>query len=305
MKRQRSNLFKWTIKAAVAVLLIFIIARLYYHLTDDFRLSNITYSLPYEKSWEVAEATPEQEKNLEQILDQPFYYLGKGAQSYAFRSEDNRYVLKFFKFKHLKPSFFLDALPSIGYLKTYKQTQAARKEKKLLGVFKSYKLAYEVDKEESGLIFVQLNTQNNPTRYVTVVDKIGIKRRIELHNYPFLVQEKGETLRTVIRNLLEKSDIETAQKRFGQILDLYAVEYEKGIYDHDHGIMQNTGFIDDRPFHLDVGKLMTEEKMRDKAFAKKDAELVIEKMSGWVKKYFPQHSSEIASYLNRKIDELF
>jgi len=305
MKRHRNSLLnglKWFL---ITVLVVFALARLYYFVTDDFRLSNITYPLPYEKNWEVADLSPAQAKELPQILAQPFYYLGKGAQSYAFVSEDDKYVLKFFKFKHLRPSFFVDSLPGIGFLKTYKEKQAARKERKLFGVFNSYKLAYDVDKEESGLIFIQLNTEGNPNRYVTVIDKIGIERTVDLHGYPFILQEKGETLRTVVKRLLKNEEIEKAETRFGQILDLYAREYSKGIYDHDHGVMQNTGFIGDRPIHLDVGKLLREEKMRDKNIAKQDAEVVTGKINGWIKKNYPQHSERITTYLQLKIERLF
>lgn len=305
MQRPRNrtlNSLKWILIAALS---IFVLARIYYNVTDDFRLGNITFPLPYEKSWEIAAPSSEGEKQLEVILAQPFSYLGKGAQSYVFASEDGKYVLKFFKFKHLRPSLFIDALPPIGFLKTYKEKQTARKERKLFGVFKSYKLAYEVDKNESGLIFIQLNTEDNPERFVTIIDKIGMKRTIDLQKYPFILQCKGETLRTVLSQLLQKQDIDTAEIRLGQILDLYAGEYKKGIYDHDHGIMQNTGFVGEQPIHLDVGKLLSEEKMRDKQYAKEDAEIVVRNINLWIGKNYPQYSERIAGFLNKKLEQLF
>lgn len=294
--------FKWFFIVAIA---LFGVARIYYALTDDFRLSNITYPLPYDGKWEITKPTPEEEKQLKQILAQPFTYHGKGAQSYVFFSEDEKYVLKFFKFKHLRPAPLMRILPSVGFIKTYKEKQAARKERKLFGVFNSYKLAYDFDKKESGLIFVQLNTENNPPRPVTIIDKIGRKHFIDLQNYPFILQHKGESLRIVIHELLKKGNINTAKLRFAQILDLYAKEYQKGIYDHDHGVMQNTGFIGEQPIHLDVGKLLREENMKDKKEAKKDAELVVEKMNFWMKRNYPQYSEEIEKYLNDKLNELY
>lgn len=296
------NIFKWMFFIGLAA---FLLARLYFNITDDVRLGNITFPLPYEKKWEISSLSTEKEKFLDTILDQPFFYLGKGAQSYVFASEDGQYVLKFFKFKHLRSSLFVDVLPSIGFLKTYKEKQAARKERKLFGVFNSYKLAYDKDREESGLIYIQLNTENNLARNVTIIDKIGITRTIDLQNYPFILQYKGETLRTVLDKLLKKADIQTAETRLAQILDLYAGEYAKGVYDHDHGVMQNTGFIDITPIHLDVGKLLPEEKMRDKKNAKEDAEIVIRNMNMWVKKYYPQYSKRIAVFLDTKVAQLF
>ncbi|MEI8365130.1 MAG: hypothetical protein WCF65_01810 [Parachlamydiaceae bacterium] len=293
----------WRICAwiAVIILIIFILARIYYTLTDDFRLNNISYELPHEKNWVIADSTQEQERQILQILDQPFSYLGKGAQSYAFASKDGQYVIKFFKFKHLRPSWFVDILPPAGFLKTYKDKQSARKTRKLFGVFHSYKLAYDVDRDDSGLIFIQLNTENNPQRTVTVIDKIGFSRNIDLSGIPFILQYKGETLRTVLSGLLKLGDVHTAETRIGQIIDLYSREYSQGIYDHDHGILQNTGFVGSTPIHLDVGKLVREEKMRDPTFKKQDLSIVALKINHWVEKNFPHYSGEIAAYIDEKI----
>ena len=288
-----------------ALLVCFVAARVYYALTDDFRLSNITYDMPYEENWSIAAPSSVQETQLEQILNQPFFYLGKGAQSYAFASQNDRYVIKFFKFKHLRPSWFVDMLPPVSFLKTYKEKQSARKARKLFGVFNSYKLAFDVDRDESGLIFIQLNTTKNPKRQVTVIDKIGFKHRIELDSVPFIVQYKGETLRTVLARLLDQQDVETAKQRINQILNLYVGEYRKGIFDHDHGVMQNTGFVGDKPIHLDVGKLLKEEKMRDPAFAKKDLLLVAQKIKEWIKTRFPDYYSTLSEFIDAKISQLY
>lgn len=305
MNKSRSrffNVLKWVVLTA---LIAFIAARGYFALTDDFRLANITHPMPYEKTWEVSSLSSAEEQHLNDLLQQPFTYIGKGAQSYVFESQDGKYVLKFFKFKHLRPSIFLDSLPSIGYLKTYKEKQAARKQRKLFGVFNAYKLAYDVDKKESGLVFIQLNVEGNPQRSVTIIDKIGIQRTIDLQHYPFILQEKGETLRVVIDRLLKNGDVEMAKKRLNQILDMYAQEYQKGIYDHDHGVMQNTGFIDDRPIHLDVGKLTRKEEMRQTHYAKQDAQLVIDKMKAWVKRHYPQYDESISQNLDDHLEKLF
>lgn len=303
MKSKRTWKFiGWTIAIAIA---LFALARVYYALTDDFRLANISFPLPKEEHWTIPSPSNAQEEQLQKILSQPFNYMGKGAQSYAFVSEDGRFVLKFFKFKHLHPSIFVELLPPVGFLKTYKDKQSARKERKLFGVFNSYKLAYDVDKEESGLIFIQLNTVDNPKRTVTVIDKIGIVRTVDLQEVPFILQDRGTTLRAVLTDLLNKHQVETAKQRIGQIFDLYADEYSKGIYDHDHGVMQNTGFVGHRPIHLDVGKLLRDDKMRDKKYAKQDALIVASKIKHWIKGHFPNDYQELSRYINNKVNELF
>src|ERR1700722_581245 len=100
---------RWPIKFVwliLAGLLIFFPIRAYYRWTDDFRIANITHDIPYHPEWDTS-LSHEELAQLKSILDQPFTYIGKGAQAYAFASEDGKYVLKFFKFKHLRPNTFL------------------------------------------------------------------------------------------------------------------------------------------------------------------------------------------------------
>lgn len=289
----------WTL---AVLLLLYGAMRLYFAATDDFRLSNITYNMPYQKEWEVVTANTDQASHFNQILNQQFSYLGKGAQSYAFASDDGKYVIKFFKFKHLRPSWFHALLPSVGFLKDFKEKQAARKHRKLYGVFQGYKTAYEMHKNESGLLFIQLNIIDNLPRSVVVRDKIGLKRTIALENIPFILQYKGETLRVILRGLLDKNDVSGAEERLGMIFDLYASEYQKGIYDHDHGVMYNTGFIDEHPFHLDVGKLVKDESMRNSERAHSDLLQVAAKMKIWIKHFYPQYYEQLSAFIDQRIE---
>lgn len=288
----------------LTALVLFGAARLYYKLTDDFRLANISEDFAYRPELAIAVSTSEEQNTLQTLLKQPFTYIGKGAQSYVFGSEDGRYVLKFFKFKHLRPSPFLEWLPSWTPLESYRVGQAARKERKFEGVFNGYHLAYTTHKEGSGLLFVHLNKTKGQFPVATVYDKIGRSHSIALDDVAFIVQNKGETLRTVIQKLLAEGNVEQAKHRLDQIFDLYASEYQKGIYDHDHGVMQNSGFTGDRPIHLDVGKLKKEEKMRSKTYSSDDLALVGAKIGYWIKQNQPLYYPALSSHIEKKIQEI-
>lgn len=281
-------------------LVLFGVARLYYRLTDDFRYGNIDYELPFESQWQLPPLKPEEQQQLAAILDQKFSYLGKGAQCYAFVSEDGLYVLKFFKFKHLKPHFLVDLLPSIPPLKQFKESTAERKQRKLMSVFDGYDLAYRENREDSELLYLHLVPSENLHKKVTVVDKIGLKMSINLDDVVFLVQRKGETLRTRLQRLLSQDQIQEAEKSIAGILEMYIGEYRKGIYDRDHGVMHNTGFVGDRPFHLDVGKLSKEDQMKQVDVYKKDLEHVLWKIDVWVKANYPQHYQTLSTFLTEE-----
>lgn len=287
---------KW-IFFLIGALLVFGAARLYYRLTDDFRLSNITYDLPHETRWEVPALSEEENHRIAAILNQKFYYLGKGAQSYAFVSEDQLYVLKFFKFKHLKPSLFVDLLPPISPFRTYKQNSKERKERKLIGVFDGYALAYREHRQPSALLYLHLLPTSTLKQKVTLVDKIGIERQIHLDEMVFLIQKKGETLRNRLRHLLNENNLDEAKVTIGRVLEMYLSEYNKGLYDRDHGVMQNTGFVGDQPFHLDVGKFSKDDRMQNLAFYKKDLLHVAWKIDHWIKESYPQHYSALSPFL--------
>jgi len=290
---------KWLFVILTA-LMCFGLVRVYYRVTDDFRLANMTYDIPHHQEWEIEPLAQAEQENLDKILNQKFYYLGKGAQSYVFTSEDQKYVIKFFKFKHLKPSLFVDLLPPAPPFADFKLKEKLRKDRKLHSVFNGYRLAYGVHKEETALVYLHLNKTDHLKRSVVVKDKIGLTHVIDLDSIVFLIQEKGETLRTVMQHALKKGDLATAKKRIRQIMDLYYAEYQKGIYDHDHGVMHNTGFVGEKPIHLDVGKLNRDAAIRDLAVYKKDLQIIYNKIDKWYKDNYPEYREELAKDMQDK-----
>src|SRR5215813_2272463 len=79
-----------------------------YKKTDGFAHYKILSSLPFNEEWEVPPLSENEAKEVSAILDQPFYYLAKGAQSYVFASKDGQSVIKFFRIYHLTPPRWLN-----------------------------------------------------------------------------------------------------------------------------------------------------------------------------------------------------
>lgn len=276
--------------------------RIYYHLTDDFHLSNITYPLPVKEQWNFP-LSPSEQSDLASILDQNFYYLGKGAQVYAFGSEDGKYVIKFFKFKHLKPSILLSWIPAWGSLKELKEKNKEKKLRKLEGVFQGHLIAFEHDPHYSGLLYLHFNPTQNLPLTTHLIDKIGIEREVDLNPIVFVIQKRGETLRTVLSSLFDEGNIDLAVTRASQILDMYVAEYQKGVWDRDHGISHNTGFINAIPFHLDVGKFSYDKEQKGD-FYKADLKHVAYKMEAWVKEHYPDHFNAFQTRLEAHLSQL-
>jgi hypothetical protein len=292
---------KW-IFLILAIVLLFGGARLYYRLTDDIRLSNMTYSFPlqHDPSWEIPKLTSQQQEDLKEIIQQKFYYIGKGAQSYVFESANGLYVLKFFKFKHLKPNLFIEWLPSIPPFAEFKQNSINRKNRKLNDIFRGYALAFNETRESSGLVYVHLVPTSDLHLEASVFDKIGRPLQINLDDFVFIIQKKGVTLGDRLKELLEKGRLLDAQRMITKILEMYLSDYKKGIYDKDHGVMHNTGFIGEEPFHLDVGKIDKDERMKQLLFYKTDFQEVAGKIEYWSRRAFPRYSPEIADFLSQE-----
>jgi hypothetical protein len=288
---------KFLLGSMAIALLTFGAARLYYQLTDDFRWSNITYEVAHRNGWETQPLVSSESAALGSLLQQPFYYIGKGAQSYAFASADGNYVLKFFKFKHLRPTSFIDWLPPLPSLEQYRQRQVARKQRKLEGVFAGYHVAFERHREESGLLFIHLNRTENSFPTVTVYDKIGWPHVIALDQVPFVVQYRVQTLRHVVQQLLSEGQLEIVKERLTQVFDLYRREYQKGIVDHDHGVMRNIGFRGDVAIHLDVGKLHAEEAIREPANQQADLQMVASRMGNWLQQHGGADADALLSHV--------
>lgn len=282
---------RWLLKIFFICFTIFALARVYYLLTDDFRMGNVIFNLPYHPEWET-EITQQNQTKIKDILSQEFYYLAKGAQSYAFTSEDGRYVLKIFKFKHMKPSFFVKMLPSMTMFEHYKSNHLKRKKTVLDNLFSGYLTAYQQHRDETGIIHVQLNKTDLFEQPIVLHDKMGLRHTVKPDRVYFVIQEKAIQTEIVLRHALDAGNIELAKKRLHQVFDLYLHEYSKGLFDSDLAVMRNTGFIGERPIHFDVGELSVEKGPIHTGARMDDFEIIAQEFDSWFKKNYPKEHPE-------------
>lgn len=282
---------------------LFFSFRMYERSTDGFDVAHITYQGSIRPEWEMPALDGSQSALLDQILQSPFDYIGKGAQSYVFGSREGNYVIKFFKFKHLRPHWYVEILPSFSIIEKYRKRSADRKERLIAGVFAGHQLAYKKHRKESGLLFLVLTPSIASHKHVVLYDKIGREWNLSLEHIPFVIQERVETTRTVMRRALAAGDLALAKDRFSQIATLYRSEYAKGIYDRDHGVLHNTGFIGARPIHLDVGKLTEKSEMKEEIFWRPDLKLMAERFLTWIEKEYPQYKEELSFHVWKEIQK--
>lgn len=275
------------------------------HLTDDFRLSHLSYPLPYHREWENPSLDPEEKEVLEALLNQPFSYIGKGEQAYVFGSTDGKYVIKFFKFKHLKPNPLLDLLPSIGPFKYYKDKRTTRKVRKIYAFFEGHRIAYQKIRFESGLLFLHLNPTVEQFPSITLLDKMGWTHHFALDPLPFVIQKRGVPADQILLSLLQEGDQRGALQKITQLLELYQKQYRMGIIDNDDRTLYNTGFIDAKAVQIDVGNLKLSSQIRQDPYWQNHLKRAAWTILSWVEQEHPESypslKQDVEAYLSNQL----
>lgn len=287
------KLYKYLLLFSVPLVTLWIAAFIYDRVTDGFNVRRITSSF---SSHFFCQPLPLAEKDKEGIraaLDQPFSYIGKGCQFYVFESLDRKYVLKFFKQKHLRPHLWLQVLPAPMILKKKIESRSRRIE----SLFNSCNIAYEQLREESGLLFTHLDHSPLLEKNVTLIDKLGMPHPIFLDDFEYLLQKKGISVEEVFSKIDEKQ----AAVKIEAIVDLIIARIKKGVGDRDKAVAQNLAFTsDEKPLFIDVGQFFKEEKIRSEDEIRSEIVDRLRNFRVWVTRNHPS----LSDYVDRKIERL-
>lgn len=301
--RLGASLFKSRCKKMLLMLLaitsVYGVGRLYYRVTDGFLESNIQYDLPFNSHWSTVPLTPEKKEEMAQILNQEFYYLGKGCQSYVFASRDGDYVIKFFKYQRFKPQIWLDSLTWVPFLDAYRLDRMERKRKKLEYAFASWKLAAEELQSETGVLYAHFNKTTEWPQKLIVYDKMGFKHELDLNSLEFMVQKRAKMLCKEILSYKKKNDLASGQSLIDKLIALLLNEYARGYADNDHALMQNTGVFDKQPIHIDVGQFVKNPIAADPAVYHQELFNKMWKFRRWLHEHYP----ELADYTDQRLEE--
>lgn len=297
IKNCQSKAYKCFLYVAILFVIFYGLGRLYYYTTGGFTLGNITYELAYNPRWEIPSLSSDKKNEIDQILNQNFYYLGKGCQSYVFESEDSKYVLKFIKYQRFRPKPWLDYLTFIPFMNQHLQDKIETKREKLHGVFTSWKIAYENLQKETGVLYIHLNKSKTLNKTLTLFDKMGFKHTLDLDNYEFLVQLKADMLCSTLNKWMAEGEIESSQELITQLIKRIISEYERGYADNDHALMQNTGVLDLQPVHVDVGQFVKNNRVQDVSVRNQELFNKTWKFRIWLENQHPILAEHIANVL--------
>ena len=242
-------------------------------MTDGFSMRRIYLNFETKERWRPNEPDFE----TKQILSQPFRYLSSGSQSFAFVSEDDKYVLKFFK---IRP----------GYWKRSKPKRA----ESFGQAFDSCLIYQSKLQQESGLIYCHLSPSNLKFGQVTLIDAGKAMHKLEINQVPFVIQKRIETTKTRLLNCEER------EKAIDSLFDLLVKRYQMGLSDKDPNLAENFGFIGDKAVSLDVGGLVSDKENLTDYFLSHELPDAGAKLNRFLKKHHP----ELSAYVDKKVADI-
>jgi len=266
------------------------VERLSHFLTDGFGLPNITSSLSHNDAWSVG-IVPEDEREVKIALGQEYTYLESGSQSYVFISEDEQYVIKFFKHKRWRLNPFFEMVPLPATYSAKRDRWKQKKQETVESTFRSCVTSYNHFKDETGLFYVHLNPTKDLECRLIVKDRIGLKHKINLDKIQFLLQYKAIPTDTYLLKLKETGDIEGAKKAIIDLINFTVQRAKKGYSDKDPHLIRNFGFINDKVVEIDVGGFHHDPKKDLHYFYTHEIYRIQNKIIPWLNKNYPELSS--------------
>jgi hypothetical protein len=287
-ERNMNKILRIFLFCFLCILLVYGGGRLYFFLTGGFTLENISSDFPFQRQWEVRPLLSKEEEELEKALGQSYRYLGKGCQSYVFLSEDGKYVIKFFKYQRYRLQMWLEYFPSLPAISKYREEKKSLKWNKLDGFVRSWKVAFEDLKEETGLVYVHLNKTDCLKKKLVFFDKMNRGHQIELDQMEFCVQRRAQLLCDVLLEHKEKGDVVSVANLVRDVVGLILSEYGRGLGDQDHALMQNTGVVEGKPVHIDVGQFVKSEEFKNPLVFHQELFTKMYKFREWLKENYSE-----------------
>ncbi len=252
-----------------------------------FTLKKVTsYHSPSPK-WETT--TSISEKELFDILDQPYTYLGSGNHTYAFVSQDGLYVMKFFKQKHMRTQGL--------FLSSEKLKKRAQEREES---YVSYKIAYEHLKEETGTIYLHLNKTDHIGMTLTLIDQEKNPTQINLDEMEFLIQKKGVLAFEHLGNLIRKKAYDEMFHAVTSLLQVVAKRNQKGIYDKDLQFFKNFGFLGNHAIEIDIGEFKWGEEVPN---VYEELTRLSYQIREFVREEAPDFAPKVESMMNKEISK--
>jgi hypothetical protein len=238
-------------------------------------------------------------------LGQEFRFLGKGCQSYAFVSHDGQYVLKFIKHQRVQPPLWMDCCYLVPQVRAARSAYMAHRREGIEQLCASWRLAFEELREESGLVCMHLDRTEGALGTVRLVARGGVEHQVDLDQTPFLLQRLAEPFDARITQLVRRGELEVAAELLDQLVDLILTDYWRGVADQDRWVAHNSGVVDGRVMHLDVGLFACNVRSQDPELCRYDLFIKGTKLLHWLRRLSPELATHLEGRLRHELGDAY
>lgn len=300
MTQTHNKTQKFSFLARISIIIFvstLLIRPLYYYTTEGFALNRIEVIIPHDPLLELPPPSENQLNQLTLITKQPFHYLKKGSQAYAFISEDGKYILKLFKFHHMRPLTWVSKIPLPQAIARERDFLLLRRDLRTKRSLNSYKIAALHLQDECGLLFTQILPSSSYTLPVHIEDRLGRKYCIDLSHYGFAIQHRLNLVMPSLQKWINEKKMDEAKKALSSLIGLMVHRSKKGIQDADPDLHKNAGFIGSTAVNVDIGSFFENAHIAQTNQMRPDIQKTFLKLVVWLS----SRSPELAAYLSEKL----
>jgi hypothetical protein len=280
--------FSTSIKLVIILFVLLVSLRgWYYWNSDGFSLFRIEHS-QYPKGKTLPPPTEEQIAQMQKICSQPFVYLGKGSQAYAFISQDGQWVLKLFKYYHLKPIPWMEIFTRPPYIGDFIKSHLERRKKKAELTLSSYQIAHDLIPAECGLVYLQIEPSHAFHQTVNVTDKIGRSYTIDLEKHGFMLQKRAYLVFPTLNQWVKNGQVDRAKQFIHSLIQLLVERCKKGVQDQDPDLHKNAGIIGTGATFIDVGSFHVSEDAKQAHVIVRDIRRITRGLREWCQAKSPE-----------------
>ncbi|MBS0605172.1 MAG: hypothetical protein JSS60_09095 [Verrucomicrobia bacterium] len=289
--------------AAMVILSIGALAtvdRIYFKRNHSFSVRFLYSSLPSNPDWDLPPPTQQEETILDEVLKQKFHYLAKGCHTYAFLSEDGKYVIKFHRYASHMRIFSWINHPFSYHFKERRKKIKEHNMRRLQANMLSYREAYQNLKRESGLLFLHINRSQNLHRTITLIDTTRAEYKVSLDEVTFILQHKAELIFPTLEKLMREKKLDEAKKVVSDLIHLMSACCRKGYVDEDPALHKNYGLLADEAIHIDLGDLVKSEQIS----LRENTISYVKQQTHSLCIYLQNQCPELLSHYNQEIEAL-
>jgi len=269
-----------------------------------FTLKKVLSQYENDPRWEVLSPSSYEQDQLNEIFSRPFSYLESGNHCYAFVSENDQFVLKFFKQKHMRTQSFIDYFPMPAKILFYPTKKCMRRKKEREKSFNSYKIAYEHLKKETGIFYLHLNKTDHLNQMVTLIDQHGDKMIVDIDDMEFLIQRKAEVGYKHLDRLFSEGKQEEALESIVSLISIISHRIEKGFFDKDLQFFKNFGFIGNQAIEIDIGELRPNPVIKNTHAMREELSEISKQLISWVESHHPEYKSEVEGVIEDMLNQI-